>query len=55
MLEQNQPELAEISVAFSTQSSRQEMEDLVKVEKTKLFIVQPQASSVAYQDMSQGV
>jgi len=53
LLDQKLPELTDISVAFPTQLSWQEMEETIKVEKTKMFMAQPPACSVAYDVMTE--
>ena len=53
LLDQKPPEMAEIDIAFPTQTSWQELEEMVKVEKTKLFMAQPPVCSVAYEEMTE--
>ena len=52
LLDQKPPELGEVDVAFPTQTSWQEMEEMVKVDKTVLFMAQPPACSVVYDEMT---
>ena len=52
VVEQQPPEMSEVTVAFPMRVEYQQLEELVKVDKSKLFLAQPQQCSVPYESMT---
>jgi len=51
-MEQKPPAVSEISVAFPMQHDWQRLEEIVMIDKSKLFMANPPPSSVSYDNMT---
>ena len=52
VIEQEPPQAPEVCVAFPMQVDFQKMEELVKLDKSRLFLAQPPVCSVSYESMT---
>lgn len=52
VMEQAAPKLSEINVAYPQQSDWQQLEQMVRIDRAKLFMAKPPPSSVPYENMT---
>lgn len=52
IIEQEPPNLSQINVAFPQQRDWEQLEKMVRIDKTKLFMAQPPPSSVSYDNLT---